>query len=73
MLDSLRLFFCYTSHHWGTRCNMIQFHTNMQAPLICCQLEAAMQLCTATNSIQQDAQQHGRSADQLASWVHINE
>ncbi len=23
MLDSLRLFYCYISHHWGMRCNMI--------------------------------------------------
>ncbi len=32
-----------------------------------------MRLCTAIGSIQEDAQQHSKSTDQFASWVHINE
>ncbi len=42
MLDSLQLFYCYISHCRGMQCNMVRYHANVQAPLICYQLEVAM-------------------------------
>ncbi len=65
LLNSLRLFFCYVNHRWGMWCNVVQFATNVQAPLFCYQLEAAMRLCIMVNSIQEDAQRHGMVADRV--------
>ncbi len=51
MIDCLRLFFCYVLHHWGTRCDVVRYRPNVQAPLFCYQLEAAMRLPVVIKSI----------------------
>ncbi len=67
------LFYCYVNHRWGMWCDVIWYAANVQAPLFCYQLEAAMRLRITVSSIQEDAQRHGIVADQIASWVCINE
>ncbi len=42
MIDCLRLFFCYVLHWWGTRCDVIRYQPNVEAPLFCYELEASM-------------------------------
>ncbi len=73
LLDSLRLFFCYVNHRWCTWCEVTRYIANMQAPIFCYQLEADMRLHITVDSIQEEAQKNGRVANQIASWVRINE
>ncbi len=44
MIDCYRLFHCYMQHRWGTRCDVICYRPNVQAPLFCYELEASMRL-----------------------------
>ncbi len=69
MIDSYRLFHCYIHHQWGMRCDVVHYQANVQVPLFCYQVEAAMRLRITIESIQEDAWQHNRDAAQVASWV----
>ncbi len=73
LLDSLRLFFCYVDHHWGTWCDMVRYTANAQPSLFCYQLELDMRLCITINSILEDAQKNGVVADQMAAWICLND
>ncbi len=42
MIDCYRLFYCYVLHRWGTRCDVVCYRPNVQAPLFCDELEASM-------------------------------
>ncbi len=68
-----RLFHCYLQHRWGTRCDVAGYQPNVQAPLFCYELEASMRLTVMMQSIQNEARKNGRVADQLASWVKMNQ
>ncbi len=72
-LNSLRLFFNYIMHRWFMHCEVICFSANVQALLICYQLEMDMRLQVMIASILEEAQKRGHVADQMAAWVHINE
>ncbi len=72
MLDCLRLFFCYVQHRWGMRCDVVHYRPNVQAPLFCYQLEAAMRLPVVVRSILSAARKERRPAQQVAAWVVMN-
>ncbi|MCP4539772.1 MAG: hypothetical protein GY832_21755, partial [Chloroflexi bacterium] len=73
MIDCKRLFHCYMEHRWGTRCDMARYRPNMQAPLFCYQLEAAMCMPVVIQSVLNDARKHNRPAQQMVAWIKINE
>ncbi len=72
-LNGLLLFFNYVEHRWFMCCKVTRFMANVQALLVCYQLEVDMHLEVTINSILEEARKKGLVADQMAAWVHINE
>ncbi len=72
MNDCLRLFHFYVQHCWGTRCDVVHYRPNVQAPLFCYQLETSLRLPVVIKSILDDARKHHRSAQQMAAWIKVN-
>ncbi|MCP4547130.1 MAG: hypothetical protein GY835_11745, partial [bacterium] len=67
-----RLFYCYLEHRWQTRCDVVRYIPNMQAPMFCYQMELALHFPVVIDSVRQEAAKMRRPADQMMAWIQMN-
>ncbi|MCP4549215.1 MAG: hypothetical protein GY835_22405, partial [bacterium] len=72
MNECHRLFFCFLEHRWSNRCEVVRYQPNVQAPMFCYQMEAALRLTVTIKSVREEAAKLQRPAEQIAAWIQMN-